>query len=67
VGLFGLLKEKCVYCREPIEKEKEINAEIKIPGYVGVFKKNFCSQEHINAYKSEVSTVKKTSGGGCCG
>jgi len=24
VGLFGLLKEKCVYCREPIEKEKEI-------------------------------------------
>ena len=67
MALFGLLKEKCNYCRKPIEKGKEVSAEIKIPGYTGVFKKDFCSQEHVDAYIKEVNTVKKTTGGSCCG
>lgn len=66
MALFGLMKDKCMYCRTPIDKENEVTAEVKVPGYVGTFNKKFCSEEHASTYKNELKNMPK-SGGSCCG
>jgi len=68
MGFFGLTKDRCTYCRMPIEKGSEVNSEVKVPGYVGTFSKKFCSEDHAKAYKNELNNMPKKSGGGsCCG
>lgn len=62
--VFGLLKEKCEYCREAIEKGKEYKKNVKVPGYVGTFNKSFCSEEHAENYAKEIENIPKKSG--CC-
>ena len=65
----GLFKKKCEYCREKIEKGKEVFRNVKVPGFVGVSKGAFCCSEHANAYEREVEEhlKKSKSGGRCCG
>ena len=65
--LFGLIKDKCFYCRKPINRGDEISSEVKVIGYVGTFKKKFCSEEHITTYNNEIQNKPKGSGGSCCG
>jgi len=61
----SLFKQKCEYCREKIEKGKEISKDVKVP--VGTRKKPFCCSEHANRYEEEIGKRKsENSGGGCC-
>ncbi|MBR9690683.1 hypothetical protein GOV08_03280 [Candidatus Woesearchaeota archaeon] len=66
MGLFGLVRDKCFYCREPIEKGKEHAADVKVPGYVGTFNKKFCSEEHAETYNDDIQNRPVRSGGGSC-
>ena len=67
MALFGLVKEKCFYCRMPIEKGQEHAANVKVVGYTGTFNKKFCSEGHASAYNNELKNRPKSSGGSCCG
>lgn len=62
----SLFRKKCEYCKEKIDKGKEIFKEVKIPGFVGTRQKAFCCSEHADSYEYEVSNAKKC-GSGCCG
>ncbi len=65
----GLFAKKCEYCRTKIEKGKEVKRDVKIPGYIGTYSKNFCCKEHAGKYELEIEEHMKRprkSGGGCC-
>ena len=66
MGIFG---KKCEYCKNRIEKKKEIFKDVKIPTFVGTRRKAFCCQDHADRYKKEIEeyTKKPKQGGGCCG
>ncbi len=67
MALFGLIKDKCFYCRNSIQRGEEFDADVKVVGYTGTFSKKFCSKEHVNSYVDEIQKVpKKSGGGGCC-
>ena len=58
--------KKCHYCRDKINGDV-VEAKVKVPGYLGLHKKNFCSQEHIDKYNQEVRQMSQNKGkGGCC-
>ena len=64
---FGLVKNKCFYCRNPIEKNGEVLSDVKILGYNGTYRKKFCSEEHVSLYHSEIREASnKHNGKGCC-
>lgn len=65
----NLFKKKCEYCRKKIDKGKEVEKDVKIPGFVGTRPKNFCCEEHSEEYGKELEEYlkKPKSGGGCCG
>ncbi|MBI4447762.1 hypothetical protein HY643_02185 [Candidatus Woesearchaeota archaeon] len=65
----GLFSKKCAYCRNKIEKGKEIKRDVKVPGYIGTHSNNFCCEEHVNKYEQEMEeyTKKSKKSGGCCG
>lgn len=65
----GLLRKKCEFCREKIEKGNEIFRNVKIPGFIGTRQKAFCCHEHANAYEQETRDYLKKSkcGKSCCG
>lgn len=67
MALFGLVKDKCTYCRSPIDKGSEVVVDVKVPGLVGTFEKKFCSGDHVSAYKNDMKNRPKRSSGGCCG
>lgn len=67
MALFGLMRDKCMYCRKSVEKGHGVTAEVKVPGYVGTFNKMFCSEEHASAYKNELKNAPTKTGGSCCG
>lgn len=67
MALFGLIKNKCTYCRSPIENGSEITAQVKVPGYVGTFDRKFCSEDHLKIYNEELRNRPKSKGGSCCG
>ncbi len=64
-----LFKKKCQYCRNKIDKGKEIKKDVKIPGLLGTHPKNFCSEKHYDNYEKEVEEHLKNSKtiGSCCG
>ena len=57
----SLFKKKCLYCKNKIEKTKEIFRNVIIPGFIGTREKAFCSIEHANAYESELKEYSKKS------
>ncbi len=67
MALFGLMRDKCTYCRTPLDKGREVVADVRVPGMVGTFKRKFCSGDHADAYEKELRNRPKRSGGGCCG
>lgn len=67
MALFGLVKDKCVYCRTPMENGYEIMADVKVPGLIGTFEKKFCSAEHVASYKKEIKNRPKRPVSSCCG
>ena len=65
----SLFKKKCGYCREKIEKGKEIEKDVKVPGFIGTKEKAFCCSGHGEKYEKEVEEhmKKPMKGGSCCG
>lgn len=65
----NIFRKKCEYCKEKIEKGKEINKNVRVLGFIGLHQKYFCSNEHCNNYEKEVEEhlKKSKSGGSCCG
>ncbi len=62
----GILKKKCAYCGNKIDKGKEVFRDVKVPGFIGTRKTAFMSEEHADKYEDEVSKTSKKSGHGCC-
>jgi hypothetical protein len=62
----NIFRKKCGYCRKKIEKGKEYFGDVKVPGYIGTFKKPFCSKDHALEYIKEINT-KTTQKRSCCG
>ena len=62
----SLFRRKCEYCREKIEKDKEIFRDVKDPVFIGTREKSFCCESHADRYEEEANNTKKC-GGGCCG
>ncbi len=50
----SLFKKKCKYCGIKIEKGKEIFEEVKVPEFIGVRLRAFCSKEHAEIYKKNI-------------
>ncbi len=63
----GVFRKKCYYCRDKIEKRKEIFRDVKVLGFHGTYNKAFCNEEHANLYEQEVKNKNKKCGSGCCG
>jgi len=53
-------KKSCTLCKQPIEKGKGIKAEVEVYGLVGKFKKDFCSEEHLEKYNKMTEELMKT-------
>lgn len=62
----GLFKKKCEYCREKIDKGKEVFKDVKDPVFTSFQKKAFCSNNHAEAYEIDLKKPKKCTSG-CCG
>lgn len=60
-----LFKKRCEYCKEKIDKGKEMFRHVKDPVFTGVVKKAFCSEEHADSYEEDSRNAKKC--GSCCG
>ncbi len=65
----GLFRKKCEYCKNKIDKGKELFRDVKDPVFVGTREKAFCSEEHADSYEREMEEhmKKPRQGGGCCG
>ena len=62
----SLFRSKCEYCKENIDKGREVFRNVKDPVFVGTRKKAFCCEEHANNYGEESNNAKKCTSG-CCG
>lgn len=60
-----LFRKKCEYCKNKIEKGKEVFRNVKIPEFTGIRERAFCCSEHANSYEEEINNKK--CGRSCCG
>ncbi|PIO07349.1 hypothetical protein COU59_03415 [Candidatus Pacearchaeota archaeon CG10_big_fil_rev_8_21_14_0_10_34_12] len=66
----SLLKKKCAYCGNKIDRGREVFRDVKIIGFVGTKRKPFISKEHADSYEKEIEEYlknQKKCGGSCCG
>ncbi len=64
----SFLKKKCAYCKDKIDKGKELVKDVKVPEFVGTRPKHFCSEEHARKYQEQINEKSKCEkGGSCCG
>jgi len=56
----GLFSKKCEFCDGKIEKGKEVNADVKVPEFVGLRARPFCSCECAEEYSLKVTGTKRT-------
>ncbi len=52
-------RKKCEFCGRQIEKGKEITEKVEVYGRVGLWKRNFCSEECLEKYKKATSELMK--------
>lgn len=45
-----LFKKKCAYCNIKIEKGNEVFAHVKIPEFIELKKKTFCTKDHYEQF-----------------
>ena len=53
-----LFTKKCHFCKKKIEG-KHVTKKVKVPGYFGLNKKHFCSQEHYEEYQNFIKQYEK--------
>lgn len=63
----SLLKKKCEYCGEKIEKGEIVFGDVKPPELTKVCKKPFCTEAHIEKYQSEVKGTPRRNFCPSCG
>jgi len=56
-----LLKKRCTYCKERINKGDEVWEEVKVPEFKNKIIKSFCSKEHAELYKKNVKGTSSRS------
>jgi len=57
----GLFKKKCEYCKEKINKGKEVFEEVKVPEFKDKVIRAFCSEEHAELYKKCITGTRAKS------
>lgn len=55
----GFFRKKCELCHEKIDKGNEIVASVKVPVFVGLKEKHFCSEKHVEEYKEYAANVPR--------
>ena len=55
----GLFRKKCTLCHEKIDRGKEITALVKVPVFVELKEKPFCSEQHLEEYKEYSANVPR--------
>jgi hypothetical protein len=50
----ALLKKRCTYCKEKINKGEEVWEKVKVPEFTGIRPQPFCNKEHAELYKAEI-------------
>ena len=55
----ALFKKRCVYCKEKINKGKEVWQEVKVPEFTGMRLLPFCSKEHAEFYKNNIKVTPR--------
>ncbi len=65
----SLFRKKCEYCKEKIDKGKEVFRDVKVPEFTGVRERAFCCFEHAESYEKGIEEYLKKSkcGKSCCG
>ena len=53
-------RKKCEFCGKEIGKGKEITEKVEVYGRVGLWKRNFCSEECLEKYKQVTEELMKT-------
>lgn len=61
-----LFRKKCYYCKNKINKGKEIYKKVKDPVFTDKKERTFCCEEHAYNYEYEIEN-KKSCSKGCCG
>jgi len=56
--MFG--KRTCELCKQLIEKGNGVSEKVEVYGLVGDFRRNFCSEEHLEKYKKRTEELMKT-------
>ena len=57
----ALLKKRCIYCKEKIEKGEEVWEKVKVPEFKDLKLKAFCTKEHAELYKKNIKGTPRTS------
>ena len=55
----NMFSKKCTLCKEKISKGRHVEAMVKIPGWIGPRKRDFCSLEHVLAYRDLIQAISK--------
>ena len=50
----GLFTKKCFYCKEKIERGKEVKGVVKVPEFTEKVEKIFCCERHLELYKKNI-------------
>lgn len=53
-----LFKKRCAYCNQRIEFGKEVFVKVKVPEFIDLKLKSFCSEEHFKKYLLENQGTK---------
>jgi len=56
----NLLKKRCAYCKEKINKGEEIWEKVKVPEFRELCLLPFCTEEHAEFYKKNIKGTKRT-------
>ncbi|MFB6089092.1 MAG: hypothetical protein ABEK36_04910 [Candidatus Aenigmatarchaeota archaeon] len=57
-SLGSITKKECEFCGESIDGEA-VEAEVKVPGYVGKHSKHFCSKRHVSKWRDYIKEWEK--------
>ena len=56
--MVNIFSRKCHFCGKKIEG-KPVIRKVKVPGYYGLNKKYFCSEEHYEKYQKYIKAYEK--------